>query len=239
MPITNVNSSADKGPGGGGRTTFRPPWVKGGDGPQPVPMPTTPWSKRNSLTTDAAKENGQTSLKDVKLQSREVKVPVTTTTKKTLTPLKKKDEKKEEEDEEKKPTGSSAAEKSGKFVRPALKKVAKVEEATKPPGKGSLATTDKKSVPVGKSKAPVVEESSEEEEESSYEEVTDTETETDSDEAPPISNKKGKCPRLLLNASFFSLDNDQIEIGTQLYYTRELRELNMYGLNLARKIFQL
>lgn len=201
MPITNVNSSTDKGPGGGGRTTFRPPWVKG-DGPQPVPMPTTPWSKRNSLTTDTAKENGQTSQKDVKLQSREVKVPVTTTTKKSPTqPLKKKDEKKEEEDD-KKPTGSSAADKSGKFVRPALKKATKVEEATKPPGK---ATADKKSVPVGKSKAPVVEESSDEEEESSYEEVTETETETDSDEPPPISNKKGKCisRKHLLNASFF------------------------------------
>ncbi len=189
MPITNVNSSADKGPGGGGRTTFRPPWVKS-DGPQPVPMPTTPWSKRNSLTTDTAKENGQPSQKDVKLQSREVKVPVTTTTKKTTVPLKKKDEKKEEE-EEKKPSGSAAADKTGKFVRPVLKKVGKVEEATKPPGKAT-ATVEKK--PVGKSKAPVVEESSEEEEESSgsYEEVTETETETDSDEPPPTSNKKGK-----------------------------------------------
>lgn len=204
MPITNVNSSADKGPGGGGRTTFRPPWVKG-EGPQPVPMPTTPWSKRNSLTTDAAKENGQSSQKEVKLQSREVKVPVTTTTKKSpAQPLKKKDDKKEEE-EEKKPSGS-AADKSGKFVRPVLKKTGKVEEATKPP-----ATTDKKPVPVGKSKAPVVEESSEEEEESSYEEVTETETETDSDEPPPISNKKGKCQIYFYEMQVFFLDNEQTE----------------------------
>lgn len=188
MPITNVNSSADKGPGGGGRTSFRPPWVKG-EGPQPVPMPTTPWSKRNSITTETPKENGQSSQKEVKLQSREVKVPVMTTTKKSPTqPLKKKEEKKEEV-EEKTP---AAADKSGKFVRPALKKVAKVEEATKPPGKVAAATVDKKNVkePVGKAKVPVKEESSEEEE-SSYEEVTETETETDSDEpAPPP--KKGK-----------------------------------------------
>lgn len=190
MPITNVNSSADKGPGGGGRTTFRPPWVKG-DGPQPVPMPTTPWSKRNSITTETPKENGQSSQKEVKLQSREVKVPVTTTTKKSPTqPLKKKEEKKEEV-EDKKPTGSTA-DKGGKFVRPALKKVAKVDE-TKPPGKAAPSTADKKNVPVGKSKVPVEEDSSEEEEESSYEEVTETETETDSDEPPPVSNKKGKC----------------------------------------------
>lgn len=216
MPITNVNSSADKGPGGGGRTTFRPPWVKG-DGPQPVPMPTTPWSKRNSLTTDAAKENGQTSQKEVKLQSREVKVPVTTTTKKSpVQPLKKKDEKKEEE-EEKKPSGSAVADKTGKFARPVLKKVAKVEETTKPP-----ATVGKKSVPVGKSKAPVVEESSEEEEESSYEEVTETETETDSDEPPPITNKKGKriFRNTFLKCKFF-LDNDQIGIGTQFFIYKE------------------
>lgn len=197
MPITNVNSSADKGTTGSGRTTFRPPWVKG-DGPQPVPMPTSPWSKRNSLTTDASKENGQASQKDAKLQSREVKVPVTTTAKKTpATPLKKKD------DDDKK--ASDVAEKSGKFVRPVLKKVAKVEESTKPPA-------DKKSAPVSKSKPPVEEESSseEEEDESSYEEVTvtETETETESDEAPPpppakVTNKRGKR-HLKLKSNFFN-----------------------------------
>lgn len=182
MPITNVNSGADKGTG---RTTFRPPWVKGTDAPQP----TTPWSKRNSITPDPSKENGQSSQKDVKLQSREVKVPVTTTTTKKapVTPLKKK-----EVEEEKKPSGSATAENQGKFVRPVLKKVAKVEESSKPPSK--TTTTDKKSVPVGKSKAPVVEESSEEEEESSYEEVTETETETESESdepaPPPTTNKR-------------------------------------------------
>lgn len=198
MPITNVNS--DKGPGGGGRTTFRPPWVKG-EGPPPVPMPTTPWTKRNSITNDASKENGQPSQKEAKLQSREVKVPVMTTTKKSPTqPLKPKEEKKEKVEEKKPVVPIGSAEKAGKFARPVLKKVAKVEEATKPPS----VTTDKKNAkePVGKSKAPVEEESSEEEE-SSYEEVTETETETDSDE-PPISNKKGKCFLFDLNyASFF------------------------------------
>lgn len=36
-------------PGAGGqptpRTTFRPPWVK--DGPNPLPMPTAPWTLNN------------------------------------------------------------------------------------------------------------------------------------------------------------------------------------------------
>lgn len=209
MPITNVNSGADKGTG---RTTFRPPWVKGGDTTQPP----VPWSKRNLVTPDTEKENGQSSQKDVKLQSREVKVPVTTTTtKKTpATALKKK----ETEEEEKKPTGA-VAESAGKFVRPVLKKVAKVEEASKPPSK---TTTDKKPVPVGKSKAPVEEESSEEEEESSYEEVTETETETDTDSEsddtppPPTTNKKGKQnfqSVYLLNTKMFSFDNDRVGIG--------------------------
>lgn len=44
-------------PGAGGqqpqRTTFRPPWVK--DGPNPLPMPTAPWSlnaRRESKTSN-------------------------------------------------------------------------------------------------------------------------------------------------------------------------------------------
>lgn len=56
-------------PGAGGqppqRTTFRPPWVK--DGPPPIPMPTAPWalnSRRDSKTpTDDAPAFTKVTLK--------------------------------------------------------------------------------------------------------------------------------------------------------------------------------
>ncbi|XP_058789597.1 trichohyalin-like isoform X2 [Phymastichus coffea] len=59
-------------PGAGGqqpqRTTFRPPWVKDG-GPQPIPMPTAPWtlnSRRDSTThTDEAPAFTKIQLKSV------------------------------------------------------------------------------------------------------------------------------------------------------------------------------
>jgi len=41
MPV----AGAGGGPGGPNRQTFRPPWVK--DGPPPIPMPSTPWVKSN------------------------------------------------------------------------------------------------------------------------------------------------------------------------------------------------
>lgn len=44
----------------GQRTTFRPPWVK--EGPNPLPMPSAPWTfkspnRRDSNTSDSASEN--------------------------------------------------------------------------------------------------------------------------------------------------------------------------------------
>lgn len=37
MPVNGSSASSSNAPGGANRTTFRPPWVK--DGPQPIPMP--------------------------------------------------------------------------------------------------------------------------------------------------------------------------------------------------------
>lgn len=52
MPAGKDNSSNDGGGGGGGstnaagRTTFRPPWVR--EGPNPLPVPTAPWTLKNT-----------------------------------------------------------------------------------------------------------------------------------------------------------------------------------------------
>lgn len=73
----NVGSSA---PNATGRSTFRPPWVK-----ETPKTDTVPWSKRNSTTTaPTPAPNG--AAKEVKLQSREIKVPVTITPRKTSIP---------------------------------------------------------------------------------------------------------------------------------------------------------
>lgn len=231
MPITNVPNSAgaEKAPGGGGRSTFRPPWVK--DGPQPIPMPKAPWSKRQSLTTpaaDAAETKADTAsaapqLKSVKLQSKEVKVPVVAALKKTtaspLTTTKPKASEDTEvvknglqnllrktesinEDDKKSPRGSidsrmaakkaseetvapGTVEKPGKFVRPVLKKVARVEAAPAPP---------KAAPPKPVVVAPIKKEESEEEETDSEEEETETETETEteSESEEEVVVKKGK-----------------------------------------------
>lgn len=37
MPVNGSSASSSNAPGGANRTTFRPPWVK--EGPQPIPMP--------------------------------------------------------------------------------------------------------------------------------------------------------------------------------------------------------
>lgn len=229
MPINNVNSAgAEKGPGGGGRTTFRPPWVK--DGPQPIPMPKAPWSKRQSLTTPADQSESKAEptpevpqLKNVKLQSKEIKVPVATTLKKTpasqlkpkvnedtevvkngLQNLLRKTESVNEDDSKstkstidermaaKKAAAEASApgsvEKPGKFVRPVLKKVAKVEAAPAPPPTKALPPK-----PVVVAPAKKVESESEEEETDSEEEETETETETESEsEEKPVVVKKGK-----------------------------------------------
>lgn len=236
MPINNVtNSGAEKGPGGGGRTTFRPPWVK--DGPQPIPMPKAPWSKRQTTTSDVADAKAESSepvvpqLKSVKLQSKEVKVPVVSTLKKTAAPplsatvkpkvnedtegvknglqnLLRKSETINEDDgkstnkssidermaakkaaaAEASPPGS--VDKPGKFVRPVLKKVAKVETA--PPPVKAAPPKPVIVVPVKK-----VESESEEEETESEEEETETETETESEsEEEAVVVKKGENYRV-------------------------------------------
>lgn len=223
MPITNINSSLEKGPGGGGRTTFRPPWVK------ETNTPTTPWSKRNSTAgataAETSKENGQPTgaeKKEVKLQSKEIKVPVTTITatkkpsinaattakpKEAIAAAAKKDDEKKstnrtipievKTDTEKAKTGSGG-EKPGKFVRPVLKKVAKIESAPVAPvvlEKTQLKETPKVvSAPASAKKTPPAvvskiatkpaakHESDEEEEETSSEEEETEEEEEETDE---------------------------------------------------------
>lgn len=50
MPAGKDNSSSNDGGGGStnaaGRTTFRPPWVR--EGPNPLPVPTAPWTLKNT-----------------------------------------------------------------------------------------------------------------------------------------------------------------------------------------------
>lgn len=58
MPVNNPGGSGAGGSGAGGgsgqqqqggqRATFRPPWVK--QGPQPIPMPTAPWAPNRVRT---------------------------------------------------------------------------------------------------------------------------------------------------------------------------------------------
>lgn len=45
------NSDTSASSGGAQRTTFRPPWVK--DGPNPLPVPATPWSLKNTPRRDS------------------------------------------------------------------------------------------------------------------------------------------------------------------------------------------
>lgn len=81
MPITGTGANkAGTGATGSGRAVIRPPWLK--DGPKPIPMPTeeAPWVKRNSVVD---KLNGAPQ-KEAKLQSREIKVPVLTERKKSI-----------------------------------------------------------------------------------------------------------------------------------------------------------
>lgn len=53
MPVINPNTNA--GPNNQQRTTFRPPWVK--DGPSPLPMPTAPWTSRAREGNTSNSEN--------------------------------------------------------------------------------------------------------------------------------------------------------------------------------------
>lgn len=49
MPAVNPNNP---NPGGPQRTSFRPPWVK--EGPTPLPMPSAPWAARSREANTAA-----------------------------------------------------------------------------------------------------------------------------------------------------------------------------------------
>lgn len=49
MPAVNPNNP---NPGGPQRTSFRPPWVK--EGPSPLPMPSAPWAARGREANAAA-----------------------------------------------------------------------------------------------------------------------------------------------------------------------------------------
>ena len=132
MPINNVSktsaasSAADKGPGGGGRTTFRPPWVK-----ESKDSPQAPWTKRN-VTETPTKENGQlttaNATKEVKLQSKEVKVPITSVTKKTIPTLSKKPK-------------VTSDEESDEVVKKPIKKLVKTTEKDNDEEKPKLAVT--------------------------------------------------------------------------------------------------
>ncbi|XP_034236865.1 splicing factor, arginine/serine-rich 19-like [Thrips palmi] len=61
MPVNNPGGSGGGGAGGSGqqqgqqggaqRATFRPPWVK--QGPQPIPMPSAPWSPNRRASNTA------------------------------------------------------------------------------------------------------------------------------------------------------------------------------------------
>lgn len=88
MPITGTKGASDKAASSnaaGNRTTFRPPWVK--EGPKPIPMPTesAPWTKRNSTAGVAPKPAAANGVqKEVKLQSKEIKVPIVTTRKTSI-----------------------------------------------------------------------------------------------------------------------------------------------------------
>lgn len=139
MPVTGSNN-AEKGPGGGGRTTFRPPWVKE-TGAQSTPAATNkaPWAKKPD-TSATSKENGQPTVKEAKLQSREIKVPVMTTKLKPVPPpLKPKEERRDSNVSEKSDSDTVAdapVKREGKLEKPKLRHVeAAPKEKTKTPNR--------------------------------------------------------------------------------------------------------
>lgn len=150
-----------------GRTTFRPPWVK--EGPQPVPMPTPPWTK--SKLTPASQDAGATSaapskapstttmringmmpnqpVREVKLQSREIKVPIMTERKRPLQePLKPREKPVVVEVEEEKPKVAKPQERPVTVVK---KKEVK-EEEKEVPVKSPMKALKKVPPPVEKPK---------------------------------------------------------------------------------------
>lgn len=223
MPIHNVsnnnNTANDKN--ASGRTTFRPPWVKGEATDQPAAPILRPWSQRQKAT-DAAAAATTTPSKDAKLQSKEIKVPVqVTSAKKTTAPtatsastakpaaklqhqasedvegvknglrsmLRKTEPQppavaRKNDDE---PSSAGSPDKSGKFVRPVLKKVVRPEPAPIPPKQPPLKPVVM--APIKKDESSEEDESDDEEEVEEEEETeteTETETESESESEPEV-----------------------------------------------------
>lgn len=209
MPIHNVsnNNGADKG----GRTTFRPPWVKG-DAQTPSAPLLRPWSQRQKAVDagDAAVATAKkevdvpivptpavalkkTPLSAVKPTVNEdvegVKNGLKSLLRKTVEPTPPAEEKRAQLGRTN--FGARMAsidepagtlEKPGKFVRPVLKKVARPEPAPIPPKAAPLKPVVM--APIKKDESSSEEESSDEEEEVEEEveeEETETETETETE----------------------------------------------------------
>lgn len=183
MPISRVNNTTTNSTpaaGAGTRTTFRPPWAKDATSSATASTtetkPTPSW-KRPPATTNTTKaadgafempvlkktvktqdsiikpENGEKKDVSVKLQSREIKVPIMTERAKLKPPpLKPKEPEPvkpepepEKEVEEPKPIATN------KFVRPVLRKTSKVDEQIKEIEKPKLPTVVlKKTEPIKK-----------------------------------------------------------------------------------------
>lgn len=220
MPIHNVssNNSSANDKNAGGRTTFRPPWVKGEAAQQPAAPILRPWSQRQKAT-DATDGSGgaaaasSVASKDVKLQSKEIKVPVQVAStakpaarlqpqasedvegvKNGLRSMLRKTEQQPPAVSRKTDDDASTQDKSGKFVRPVLKKVVRPEPAPIPPKAPPLKPVVM--APIKKDESSDEEDSDDDddEEEVEEEEETETETETESDsESEPEVVVAKKC----------------------------------------------
>ncbi|KQS39265.1 glutamic acid-rich protein isoform X1 [Drosophila erecta] len=180
-------SSASSAPGG--RTTFRPPWVKDDGGTTATSSTTkpnaTPWAKKTATTTTAApatKENGEKST------ATKPKVTATTTAaaKKTTTP---EPAKKATEPVKKSSlaTSTTVAKKTPEPVNTKkapepVKKVAPTVGTKKPVATTSVLKKKKEPTPPP--------ESSSEEEESEEEEETEEETESEEEESEEESESE-------------------------------------------------
>ncbi|XP_050745253.1 uncharacterized protein LOC108024523 isoform X3 [Drosophila biarmipes] len=176
-------SSASSAPGG--RTTFRPPWVKDDGGTTATSSTTkpsaTPWAKKTATTTattPATKENGEKST----ATKPKAAAATTAAAKKTPEPAKKVAEpaKKVTEPVKKSSLSTTAAKKtpepvSSKKVPEPVKKVAPTVGLKKP-----VATTS--ALKKKKEPTPPPESSSEEEESEEEEEETEEETESEEEE---------------------------------------------------------
>ncbi|XP_062126989.1 DNA ligase 1 isoform X2 [Drosophila sulfurigaster albostrigata] len=209
---TSAGSGAGSGSGSSGRTTFRPPWVKGEDAATTKPA-TTPWAKK--ATANATKENGEkapataatTATTATTANSKAKAAPEKTTTtavaKKSAEPAKKSAAEPVKKPATAAPATTTAAAK--KNAEPITKKVTvPVKKAAAEPAKKAAPEPVKKAVPepVKKAAASVVtkklpakkkeptpppessseEEESEEEEEESEEETESEEEETEEEE---------------------------------------------------------